>query len=191
VEGDRTDDAPRRRRLRPETGEERVLVGILAAGLVFLVFSVAQAAKGSHTHRPRSRPAAQVASAPAVSSSAVPTPRATATSGTTAGTVPPTPSPRPAPLLHMLEVRTEPPVPDASFSFAGTTFTSDPRSGVALLLISAEEHARLVGDPPHELAVTTPVVPLWRARAVFAGWAGPVTPDGSVDTAVARFRVAA
>ncbi|HEY7136425.1 MAG TPA: hypothetical protein VIB48_15325 [Acidimicrobiia bacterium] len=89
----------------------------------------------------------------------------------------------------MLAVRTDPPIPDASFSFAGTTFTSDPRSGVALLLISGEEHDRLVTDPAQELTVTTPAVPLWRGRAVFAGWLGPVRPDGPLDMAVASFRV--
>lgn len=191
MERDATSHAPRRRLLRVETSEERLLVAILAAGLVFLGFSAVQAAVGTGSHASRARAQAAAArQAPLTTTSTLaPAPPAASVPTTvTTGLPGPAPSASP-PVVHMLAVRTEPRVPDASFSFAGTTFTTDPRSGVALLLISGDEHDRLVTDPAHQLTVTTPAVPLWRGRAVFTGWAGPVRPDGALDTAVATFLV--
>jgi hypothetical protein len=91
----------------------------------------------------------------------------------------------------MLIVQTLPAVPGAKFSFAGTTFASDPVTGLAQLLITQDEHRRLMADRAYQLSLLTPTVPLGRGRAVFTGWSAPGTFSYGIDTEVATFAIPA
>ena len=93
------------------------------------------------------------------------------------------------PATWMLIVQTLPAVPGAKFSFAGTTFVSDPVTGLAQLLIAQDEHRRLMADGAYQLSLLTPTVPLGGSRAIFTGWSGPGTFSYGIETEVATFEL--
>ncbi|HZR14836.1 MAG TPA: hypothetical protein VFC33_16480 [Acidimicrobiia bacterium] len=91
---------------------------------------------------------------------------------------------------ELLDVRTVPPVAQASFTFAGTRFTTDPATGNAWLLVTDGEGRALAADRAGRLvstaAATIVLGPGLRAR--FTGWSD-VAQTADVVTRTAMFEV--